>query len=209
MATLATIGSGLTTALWMFGAAELPLLTMDNPGLVARYLDLDHRWSMRMIELLLDCGADIIQRQGFYETCDYYSPALLERLIGKHVREQIALTHQAGRVFSYVLYSGVEPMLDYLTGFDFDCLSSLDPAFNDIDLDAVQAKLGDKKSFWTGPSNTFHMYAEDPEVVREAVRKVFAAFGKTGLLLSAVSSVHPMMPWENTVAMLEEWRRLR
>jgi uroporphyrinogen-III decarboxylase len=209
VATLATVGSGLTTALWVFGANELPLLTVDDPALVERYLALDHAWSLRMIEILMDCGVDVIQRTGFYETCDYYSPALLERLIGKHVREQIALTHQGERPFSYLLYSGVEPMLDYLTGFDFDCLSSLDPAFNDINLHAVNAKLGDRKSFWTGPSNTFHMYADDPEVVRKAVRDVFAAFGKTGLIISAVSSVHPMMPWENTVAMLEEWRALR
>jgi hypothetical protein len=53
------------------------------------------------------------------------------------------------------------------------------------------------------------MYADDPEIVREAVRKVFAVFGKTGLVISAVSSVHPMMPWENTLAMLDEWRKLR
>jgi uroporphyrinogen-III decarboxylase len=209
LATLATVGSGLTTALWMFGATELVLLTVDDPGLVERYLALDHRWSLRMIEIFMECGVDIIQRTGFYETCDYYSPAMLERFIGKALREQIALTHQGGRPFSYLLYSGLAPMLDYLTQFDFDCLSSLDPAFNDIDLRAVNAKLGDKKSFWTGPSNTFHMYEPDPEVVREAVRKVFAAFGKTGLIISAVSSVHPMMPWENTVAMLDEWKRLR
>jgi uroporphyrinogen-III decarboxylase len=209
VATLATVGSGLTTALWMFGATELVLLTMDNPGLVERYLALDHRWTLQMIEILIDCGVDVIQRTGFYETCDYYSPALLERLIGKALREQIELTHQGGRPFSYLLYSGLAPMLDYLTGFDFDCLSSLDIAFDSIDIAAVNAKLGDRKSFWTGPSNTFHMYADDPEMVREAVRKVFAVFGKTGLVISAVSSVHPMMPWENTLAMLDEWRKLR
>jgi len=209
VATLATIGSGLTTALWMFGPAELALLTVDDPGLVERYLELEHRWSLRMIEILLDCEVDIIQRSGFYETCDYYSPAMLERFIGKTLRKEIEVTQQGGRPFSYVLYSGLAPMLDYLAKLDFDCLSSLDIAFDDIDLGAVNAKLGDRKSFWTGPSNTFHMYADDPEVVREAVRKVFAVFGKTGLIISACSSVHPMMPWENTLAMLDEWRRLR
>jgi uroporphyrinogen-III decarboxylase len=209
LATVATVGSGLTTALWMFGAEELALLTVDNPGLVEGYLDLEHRWSMRMIEILIDCGVDAIQRSGFYETSDYYSPAMLERFIGRMLREEIALTHQGGRPFCYILYSGLAPMLGYLAGLDFDCVSSLDPAFDDIDLAAVNAKLGDRKSFWTGPSNTFHMYADDPEVVRQAVRDVFAAFGKTGLIISAVSSVHPMMPWENTVAMVEEWKRLR
>ena len=75
-------------------------------------------------------------------------------------------------------------------------------------LAAVAARLGGRKSFWTGPSNTFHMY-EKPSVVRQAVRDVFAAFGRTGLLITAASSAHPMMPWENTIAMIDEWRKLR
>jgi hypothetical protein len=50
---------------------------------------------------------------------------------------------------------------------------------------------------------------EGQQVVRKAVRDVFAAFGKTGLLIAAASSVHPMMPWKNTLAMLDEWRKLR
>jgi uroporphyrinogen-III decarboxylase len=209
LATLATIGSGLTTALWMFGAQNLGLLVVDNPALVQGYLDLEHRRSLRMIEILLDCGVDIIQRSGFYETSDYYSPAMLERLIGKALREEIELTHQAGRPFSYILYSGIMPMLDYLAPLDFDCVSSLDTAFDNVDLARVNAALGDRRSFWTGPSNTFHMYADDPEVVRRAVREAFAIFGKVGLILSACSSVHPMMPWENTLAMFDEWKKLR
>lgn len=209
VATMATVGGGLTTALWMFGAQELALLTVDNPALVEGYLEWERRWSLRLTEILVDSGVDIIQRSGFYETSTYYSPAMLERLVGRTLREQIALVHQAGRPFSYILYSGVGPMLDYLARLDFDCVSLLDIAFNGIDLSAVNARLGDRKSFWTGPSNTFHMYANDPEVVRQAVRDVFAAFGATGLIISACSSIHPMMPWQNTLAMIDEWKKLR
>jgi uroporphyrinogen-III decarboxylase len=209
LATTATVGSGLTSALWMFGAEGLGLLTLDDPGLVQAYLDLAHQWALPMIEILLDCGVDIIQRTGFYETCDYYSPAMLERFLGEALRQEIEIVHQAGRPYSYILYSGVMPMLDYLARLDFDCMSSLDIAFDNVDLLAVNAKLGDRRSFWTGPSNTFHMYATDPEVVRQAVRDVFAAFGRTGLIVTACSSAHPMMPWESTLAMVDEWKKLR
>jgi uroporphyrinogen-III decarboxylase len=209
LATLATVGSGLTSALWMFGAENLGLLVVDNPGLVQSYLDLEHRWTLQMMDVLLDCGVDIVQRTGFYETSNYYGPAMLERFLATMLREEVEMAHQAGRPFSYLLYSGIMPMLDYLATIDFDCVSSLDIAFDNVDLAKVNAKLGDRRSFWTGPSNTFHMYAKDPEVVRQAVRDVFTAFGKTGLIITACSSVHPMMPWENTLAMIDEWRKLR
>ena len=45
-------------------------------------------------------------------------------------------------------------------------LAHLDPAFDNVDLAKINVKLGGEKSFWTGPSNTFHMYSKDPEVVR-------------------------------------------
>jgi hypothetical protein len=207
LATMATVGSGLTGALWMFGAERLCLLTIDDPGLVEAYLEVEHRWNLAVLDLVLDWGVDIVRRNGFYESADFYGPAMLERFLGRTLRAEIAAVHQAGRPVAYTMYSGIMPILDYLAGFAFDCISALDIAFDDPDLRLIAAKLP-SMSFWTGPSNTFHMYA-GPEVVRQAVRDVFAAFGPTGLLLAAASSIHPMMPWENTLAMLDEWKKLR
>ncbi len=205
--TMATVGSGLSGALYMFGAERLCLLTVDDPGLVESYIETEHRWNLDVLDLVLDFGADIIRRNGFYESADFYGPATLAHFLGKPLRAEIAAVHQAGRPVAYTMYSGIMPILDYLAGFDFDCISALDIAFDEPDLALIAKKLP-RMSFWTGPSNTFHMY-EGPEVVRKAVRDTFAAFGKTGLLITAASSVHPMMPWENTLAMLDEWRALR
>jgi len=106
-----------------------------------------------------------------------------------------------------------EPWLE--TRDDVECLKHvlLPPRSSDQIEDmreriAPRKELADGKSFWTGPSNTFHMY-ESTDVVRQAVRDVFDAFGKTGLIVTAPSSVHPMMPWENTLAMIDEWRTHR
>ncbi len=208
LATMATIGAGLTSALWMFGAEKLCLLTLDDPELVDAYLEVEHQWNLRMIELALDWGVDIVRRNGFYESGNYYSPTMLRRFLEKRLRKEVETVHQGGRPIAYLMYSGVMPMLDNLADLDFDCIAQLDIAFDNVDIGTVAAKLADKKSFWTGPSNTFHMY-EKPEVVRKAVRDVFGAFGKTGLIITAASSVHPMMPWENTLAMIDEWRKLR
>jgi hypothetical protein len=152
---------------------------------------------------------DIVRRNGFYETGDYYSPAMLERFLGRRLRKEVETVHQGGRPIAYTVYSGIMPMLDYLAGIDFDCIAHLDIAFDNVDLAKVHSKLGDRKSFWTGPSNTFHMYSKDPGVVRKAVRTVFDVFGKVGLIVGVCSSIHPMMPWENTLAMIEEWKKLR
>lgn len=208
LATIATIGSGLTSALWMFGAERLCFLTVDDPELVDAYLEVEHQWTLRMIEFALEWGVDIVRRNGFYESSNYYSPEMLRQFLGKRLSKEVDTVHQGGCPIAYTMYSGVMPMLDYLADLNFDCVAHLDIVFNDIDLGTVAAALADRKSFWTGPSNTFHMY-EEPDLVRQAVRDVFAAFGKTGLIITAASSIHPMMPWENTLAMIDEWRKHR
>jgi len=206
---VATIGAGLSGALWLCGAEQVCLLAVDDPGLLHSYIELEHRWNMRLIELAVEWRADIIRRSSFYESALYFSPAMLEQFLGRCLPAEARAVHGAGLPYAYTAHSGVMPMLDWLAGLELDCVMQLDIAFDNVDLRAVQAKLGGRKSFWTGPSNTFHMYERSPEVVRQAVRDVFAVFGTPGLLITACSSSHPMMPWENTLAMIEEWRRLR
>ena len=102
-------------------------------------------------------------------------------------------------------------MLDYLEKLDFDCIMNIDIGFKDVDLVKIYGRLGKKKSFWIGPSNTYHMWDKDPDIVRKAVRNVFEVFGqrKTGLLITACPSAHSIMPWENTLAMIDEWKKLK
>ncbi len=207
--TATRIGLGLTGAMLLCGAEALCIMTIDQPELVDGYLELEHQLNVRHMEIAVEMGVDIINRNGFYETADFYSPAMLERFLGKRLRKEIEVVHQAGKLIGYTANTGVMPILDYLAGLDFDCAMQIDIAFKGVDLGQIRAKLGGSKSFWLGPSSAFHMQAEDPEVVHQAVRDVFGVFGKKGLILTACPSAHSIMPWENTLAMIDEWKRLR
>ena len=85
----------------------------------------------------------------------------------------------------------------------------IDTGFQGVDLKKIKEKLRPRKSFWIGPSNTYHMWDENPEVVRRAVAEVFDVFGKQGLLITSCPSVHSIMPWKNTLALIDEWKKLR
>ena len=210
LATFASIGMGLTGAQHLFGTEQLCLLTIDQPDLVDEYLELEHQLNLSKLEIAGKFGVDIIGRNGFYETADFYSPKMLEQFLGKRLRKEINLAHQSGSIIGYTVHTGIMPMLDYLEKLDFDCIMNIDTGFKDVDLVKIYGRLGKKKSFWIGPSNTYHMWDKDPDVVRKAVRYVFEVFGqrKTGLLITACPSAHSIMPWENTLAMIDEWKKL-
>ncbi len=202
-------GLGLTGALQVFGATQLCEAAISEPALVDAYLEMDHQLNLKNYEIALDLGVDIIRRNGFYESCDYFSPQMLENFLGDRLRAEIDLAHQAGKIVGYTMLSGIMPMLDHLAGLAFDCLFCPDVFLKEADGIEINRKLGDRMAFWTGPSDTIHMPWERPDEVRQAVRHVFDAFGKRGLVVTPCSSSKAVFPWDNVLAMVDEWKRLR
>ena len=209
LATCFSFGLGLTGALLVFGPIQVCKFAVTEPKLIDTYLEIDHQFNLKNYDVALELGVDMVRRNGFYETCDFYSPAMLERFLGKRLREEIKLVHDAGKLIGYTLLTGVMPMLDYLARLDFDCIMCLDVFMKGADAVKIKQKLGDRKSFWTGPSDTIHMPWNKTNEVRKAVRYVFEVFGKRGLLITPCSSSKAVFPWENVLAMIDEWKKLR
>jgi uroporphyrinogen-III decarboxylase len=207
--TFTSIGFGLTGAMLICGAEEICIMTIDQPELVDEYLELEHQLNIRHMEIAVEMGVDIIRRDGFYETADFYSPAMLDHFLTKRLQKEAEVVHQGGKLITYTANTGVMLILDHLAGLDVDCIMQIDIAFKGVDLKEIRERLGPSKSFWLGPSSAFHMWSKDPEVVRQAVRDVFDVFGKKGLVLTACPTAHSIMPWENTLAMIDEWKKIR
>ena len=209
MPIVASAGLGLTGGLQLFGPPELCETSLTDPGLVEAYLEVEDRLSTAHTELALELGADIIRRNGFYETTDFFSPAQLEAFLGKRLERQIRTVHQAGKVIGYTALSGVVPMLGNLARLEFDCLVAPDFFFKGMDATLARERLGDRYSFWTGPSDTIHLPYDDPAAVRRAVRTIFQALGRRGLILTPCSSSKAVFPWSCMEAMVDEWKKLR
>lgn len=207
--TYATLGKGLTGTLQLWGAQQAVFTSVDRPDLMQQYLDIEHRATMRMAEVLADWGVDAMRRNGFYETTDYWSPTQLRRFVVPHIEEEIEAMRSGGAVTVYTVETGVMPMLDILAELDFDAYDAIEPALGHQDMTVVAAKLCDRHAIWGGISGPIHIGEGTPEIARQAVRDAFATFGPRGLVLSAVPSIRAHWPWENALAMFDEWRRLR
>ena len=140
LAMTSHVGMGLTGAMQLFGASPLCMM-IENPGLVDACLEHEHRINLRTIEVLGDLGVDYVHRNGFYETADFYSPAMLERFIGRRLRREADAAHAAGMLAVYTVHTGVMPILDYLASLTMDSFFGIDIAFKDVDLRKVKGKL--------------------------------------------------------------------
>ena len=208
LATLAHVGLGLTGAMHLFGVEGICLAVAEQPGLVDAYLEHEHRMNLTGIAVAGALGYDTVRRNGFYETADFYGPATLGRFLKPRLQAEAAAAHRLGMLADYTAHTGLMPILDYMASLDFDSIHGADIAFHGVDTAKIREKLCPSKALWTGPSSTFHIW-KGPEETRQAVRDVFECFGKTGLILTQCVSSHSIMPWESTLAMIDEWKKLR
>jgi hypothetical protein len=106
------------------------------------------------------------------------------------------------------------PMLDILAELEFDGYHSIEPALGNQDMERVAEVLcqpadGRGHSIWGGVSGPIHIGEGTPAIARQAVQDAFRWFGPRGLVLSAVPSIRAHWPWENVLAMFDEWRQIR
>jgi hypothetical protein len=72
-----------------------------------------------------------------------------------------------------------------------------------------QAAFSGKAASWTGISTPGLLGGKDPEAVRREVRHCIAVFGRTGFILGVTNSIRAHFRWDNTLAMVDEWKRCR
>jgi uroporphyrinogen-III decarboxylase len=207
--TFANCGKGLTAALQMFGPLQAVMISMDHPEMIERFLEIEHRATMKRAEVLAELGVDVMRRNGFYETTDYWNPNQIRKLLLPYLKAEIEAMVSGGAAVIYTVETGIMPMLDILSELDFDAYIGIEPVLGQQDMRLVAQALCDRHAIWGGVSGPMHIGEGSPDTVRQAVRDAFEVFGRRGLILSAVPSIRAHWPWENTLAMLDEWRRLR
>ena len=203
------VGSGLYAAYSIFGAEQAVWLSMDEPALVERLADLEHRVTLARIEIASRIGVDMVRRSSHYETTDFCNPEQVRHYMVPRFRREIELAHQHGMAVVSAACTGVMPILDLLEELPFDCLFDFDPTLGGQDLGKAWDALGQTKSFWGGMSEATHVHMGSEKTVRRAVRDFYEICGPRGTILAAVSSFQPEDPVENIHAMIDEWRKAR
>ena len=207
--TYAGCGMGLTSGLQLFGGEPGVMLSMDRPDIIERFLEIEHAATMGRAEVLADLEVDVICRNGFYETMDFWSPTQVERFLVPFLKKEIKAMHAGGAVVTYTVCTGIMPMLHILSDLGFDAYNSIEPVLTGQDMRAVADALCDRHAIWGGVSGPIHIGEGTPEIARQAVHDAFEIFGPRGLVLNAVPSIRAHWPWENGLAMFDAWRDLR
>ncbi len=202
-------GYSLSAAICLMGAQNAVLSSIDNPEIIEGLLDIFHSAQRKIIEIMLDWGVEIILRYGWYDTTDLWSPNQYKKWVIPHLKEDINLTHSKEGLFIYEACTGIKPLLPFFKQLEFDCLMEFEPVLGQLSIEELKKELGDKKTFWGGLSAPMHIGRGTPQETREAVRRSFTCFGHRGFILKPSPCIRASWPWQNVLAMIDEWKTLR
>jgi len=202
-------GYSLSAAVCLMEVQNAVFSSMDNPEIIEGLLEIFHSAQRKIIEIMLGWGVEIILRYGWYDTTDFWSPNQYKKWVMPQLKEDINLTHSKEGLFIYQASTGIKPLLSFFKQLEFDCLMEFEPVLGQLSIEELKKELGDKKSFWGGLSAPMHIGRGTPQQVRDAVRRAFICFGRKGFILKPSPAIRASWPWENLLAMIDEWKKFR
>jgi len=194
-------------ALWLLGAEALLWLQMDQPEFLEELLELICRWELRRMELLLGAGVEVIVHSAWYESTDFWTPANYRRLLKPRLHRMVHMAHQAGALFSYIITTSWQALVDDLVELGIDSLLGVDPVQGKANLKEAKRRLGASMCLWGGVNGAITLGHGTPEEVRRATEEAIDTLGPGGgFVLYPVDQLVKETPWANVQAMIECWR---
>lgn len=205
-------GVGADALGWLCGLDNAVMFAIDAPEFLDALLDVISEWNRKRMELMLEPGVDVFIRRAWYEGTSFWSPALFRRFLLPRIQQEVRLAHEAGAAFAYILSVGGLQFADLLLETGVDVLVGVDPVQDHgMDMAALKAALGNKVCLWGGINGFVTAERGTEEDVRAAVRTALDALGPAGLILSPVDNIRDNSDevWKNTLALIDEWKKVR
>ena len=202
-------GQGLATLMFVMGAQNAVMFAIDHPEAFQRLAEIDSRTNIERIKLSAKAGADFVKRFGGYEMCNFYNPSIFREIVMPLLKAEVAAAHDAGVLIYYRMVTGMEPLLDDIASVGFDCIEGGEPHLSQCSLENWHDAFAGKACSWTGISTPQLLGGNDTEAVRQEVRHCAEVFGKKGYIFGVTNSIRNHFPWGNTLAMIDEWKKIR
>jgi Uroporphyrinogen decarboxylase (URO-D) len=202
-------GVGADLVGWIYGLEQMAFAVYDDPEMLSDMLDIIAAWNRQRMQVVLEAGVDLYIKRAWYENLDFWTPRSWRKFIYPILADDVALAHQHGAKFGYLITSSCMPLLPMFAELGIDVLIGVDPM--QWNLAEAKQKLGGKVALWGGVNGHLTVEQGSPEQVRAAVGFAMHELAPGGgLILSPVDNVREDTPTAqtNVAALIDEWRRL-
>jgi uroporphyrinogen decarboxylase len=164
------------------GTENLILATNDDPEWVHEFLRILQARKIVFIRSLEGARYDLLELGGGDASSTVISPRLFDAFVAPYDSELIAEAHQAGQRIVYHTCGGMMPLLERIAAMQPDAMETFTPRGMGGDVNIAEAKrrIGEKVCMIGGFDQFHYLVGCQPDVTREAVRRLFAEAGANG-----------------------------
>lgn len=203
-------GFGMDAAVWFAGTEGAIILCMEHPDAFDELLNAIHSADKARTELALQYPVDMVCQRGWYSSTDFWSPAIFRKYLKPHIAELAGLAHARGKLFGYVMTTGVMTLGQELVEAGVDLLYYVDPVQDHVDLLKAEKLFGGKMAVAGGINSGVTLATGTPGQIRAEVKTALEVFGnKGGFILSPVDALFPDTSWNNVETMIAAWKEHR
>jgi uroporphyrinogen decarboxylase len=209
--TQAWTAFGMDGVIWLSGVEKAITTAVENPDVFQELVDLIFDFDKLRTDIMLSIGgADMIVQRGWYSSTDFWSPALFRKFVLPNLKKLVNMVHQAGKLFAYVMTTGLMPLLDQLKESGIDLLYYVDPVQDNVNLAEFKQKLNGAFAVAGGINSGVTLRNGDPDEISNAIHSAVDTFGTDGgFILSPVDALFPDTPESSFEAMLNAWCEVR
>ena len=205
-------GTVVDTLMWLCGGTAPLLWAYDEPDFLRALIGLVEEWNLRRLEIHLDAGVDLLVRRAWYEGTEFWSPKLYREFVLPGLKREVALAHQAGARYGYILTSGLLPLADLILESGVDVIIGIDPGEGKgTTLQEVADAFGGRAGLWGGVSGPLIVEDGSEQDVRRALEEATSLLVPTGrFILCPVDNVRAdtERAWQNVRVFIQTWKSL-
>ena len=204
---------GIDALMWLCGATAPLYWAFDQPKFLEELIALIAARDEQQMQVMLDVGAELIVERAWYSGTEFWSPRLYRQFIAPILRRKVALAHQAGAKFGYIMTSGMMPLLDDLLDLGIDAIIGVDPVQGKAtNLEELSRRASARMCLWGGVSAPMSVEHATMSEISRAVENAITTCGvQGGFILSPVDNIldASQETWQNVLEFVRVWQDLR
>lgn len=205
--TRATVGQGLAALMFLMGAENFVLFSIDYPESFKELAESEHLMTLFRMKTAKDYGVDIFKRFGGYEQTNFFSPSIYKNVVAPLAKKEVNEAAVLEVPMYYRVVTGVKPLLKDIAEIGFDCVEGFEPELSNCKNEDIRIALEGKSVIWTGVSSPVCLNYKDDSLTRKAVREAMDVFDGMGFILGVTNSIRQHFNWNNTLALVDEWKK--
>jgi uroporphyrinogen-III decarboxylase len=192
---------------WLTDAQKTMCTYAENPDYICRFLDIIHRWQMKLLEMVLDVGVDIVTRFGYYDTPDFWGVKHFDQFLRPLMDEEGEACEQAVALLSQQQSMGLCAQREVYKKMKVHILRDVDPVQGREDLALLKRELGTTKTLMGGVNCDVFLVNASRAEVDAMVRSTLERLAPGGrFILHPIPGVYAGVPWEKVLWLIESWR---